>query len=118
MAKRLKKGEAPGGILGDAQVRAAAGLFGTLSEESRLRILRVLEERPATVGELVVQTGMKQANVSKQLGVLLQAGVVARERAGNSAIYSIAMPVVFDLCRIVCAGVAKRAAEVAEELGG
>jgi DNA-binding transcriptional ArsR family regulator len=90
--------------LGEGQMRAVAGLFAILSEPSRLRILQLLQDGPASVGEVVAALEMKQANASKQLGILHQAGVVARERAGNSAIYSIRMPLVFDLCGLVCNG--------------
>jgi DNA-binding transcriptional ArsR family regulator len=100
-----------------AQLQAVAGLFDVLSEPSRLRILQILQDGPASVGELVDQSGFKQANVSKQLGVLLSAGVIARRQDGNRAIYSIAMPLVFDLCALVCRGVAQQAAERAALLG-
>lgn len=110
-ARAAKPLEAP-------QLRAVAQLFGVLSEESRLRIVQILEEGPASVGELVQRSGMKQANVSKQLGILLSAGVIGRRQDGNRAIYSIAMPLVHDLCRIVCQGVARQAAEHAAALNG
>jgi DNA-binding transcriptional ArsR family regulator len=100
-----------------AQLQAVAGLFDVLSEHSRLRILQVLQHGPASVGELVDRSGFKQANVSKQLGVLLTAGIIARRQDGNRAIYSIAMPLVFDLCALVCRGVARQAAERAAMLG-
>lgn len=86
----------------EAQLQAVADLFATLSEPSRLRILQVLEAASASVGEIIAATGMKQANVSKQLGILHQAGVLAREKDGNLVRYSIRMPIVFDLCALVC----------------
>jgi len=101
-----------------AQTQAVAGLFAALSEESRLRILQVLQEGPASVGELVERSGLKQANVSKQLGILQTAGIITRRQDGNRAIYSIKMPLVFDLCALVCRGVAEQAAEHAESLRG
>ena len=88
--------------MGAAQLQAVADLFATLSEPSRLRILQVLEAGAASVGEIIAVTGMKQANVSKQLGILHQAGVLAREKDGNVVRYSIRMPLVFDLCALVC----------------
>ena len=100
------------------QLQAVADLFAVLSEESRLRILQILKNGPANVGELVEQSRLKQANVSKQLGTLLTAGVIARRQEGNRAYYSIAMPVVFDLCAAVCDGVAKQAATRAAALRG
>lgn len=88
--------------LGDAQLQAVSELFAVLSEPTRLRILQMLQDGPASVGEIVKSLGMKQANVSKQLGILHQAGVLGREKAGNSAVYSIRMPLIFDLCGLVC----------------
>jgi DNA-binding transcriptional ArsR family regulator len=99
-----------------AQLSAVAELFSLLSEPSRLRILQALQAGPLSVGELVQQTDLKQANVSRQLGALLAAGVIARRAEGNFAIYSISMPMVFDLCEIVCDGVAELAVKRAEAL--
>lgn len=95
--------------LGEPQLQAVSDLFGVLSEPTRLRILQLLQDGPASVGEIVDTLGIKQANASKQLGILHQAGVLAREKAGNSAIYSIRMPLVFDLCGLVCDGLRQEA---------
>jgi DNA-binding transcriptional ArsR family regulator len=103
---------------GPAHLHAAADLFAVLSEPTRLRILQVLEEGPASVGELVERSGFKQANVSKQLGILQTAGIIARKQEGNRAIYSIQMPLVFDLCQLVCREIAAHAARRAEVLRG
>lgn len=102
--------------LDSAQLEAVAGIFSVLSEDSRLRILQALQTGPLSVGELVDATGMKQANVSRQLGTLLAAGTIARRQDGNRAIYSIALPMVFELCSLVCKGVAEQAATRAAAL--
>jgi DNA-binding transcriptional ArsR family regulator len=88
--------------LGEAQLQAVAELFSVLSEPSRLRILQVLQAGPATVGEIMAAASIKQANASKQLGILHQAGVLGREKEGNAVRYSIRLPLVFDLCDLVC----------------
>jgi len=108
----------PGGhkLLKDVQLQAIADLFGVLSEESRLRILQTLQGGPASVGELVERTGLKQANVSKQLGILHTAEVIARRQDGNRVIYSIKLPLIFKLCDLVCRGVAEQAADRAAML--
>jgi DNA-binding transcriptional ArsR family regulator len=111
-------GHAPAAALGDAQLQAVAGLFDVLSEVSRLRILQLLQAGPLSVGELVERSGMKQANASKQLGILLTAGVIARRQEGNRALYSIELPLVFDLCDVVCQGVAEQASARAAALRG
>ena len=101
-----------------AQLEAVARLFAVLSEGSRLRILQVLQSGASSVGELVERSGLKQANVSKQLGILLSAGIIDRRQDGNRAIFSIKLPMVFKLCELVCRGVARQAAERAAALSG
>jgi DNA-binding transcriptional ArsR family regulator len=96
--------------LGEAQLHAVADLFSVLSEPTRLRILQMLQRGPATVGEIMGATGIKQANASKQLGILHRAGVLARQKDGNAVRYWIRLPLVFDLCALVCTSLRKDAA--------
>jgi DNA-binding transcriptional ArsR family regulator len=107
---------APQKSLAPAQLQAVAGLFGALSEQSRLQILQALKDGPMSVNALVERTGLKQANVSKQLGLLQSASIIDRRQDGNHAFYSIKLPLVFDLCRLVCDGIAKQATEFAAAL--
>jgi DNA-binding transcriptional ArsR family regulator len=79
-----------------------ARLFGALAEPTRLAILQRLKEGPLAVKELVEALGAKQANVSKQLGVLYDAGLLERRREGGLVLYSISEPMIFDLCALVC----------------
>lgn len=88
--------------MSDAQVEEAAWLFGILSESSRLKLLQVLMKEPATVSELMEATGMKQGNVSKHLGVLLNARFVTREREGNFVRYTLTDPKLYQLCDLMC----------------
>lgn len=90
--------------LTDAQIDGAARLLSALGEPSRLRIVRVLWHGPAPVSRIVEESGLRQSNVSKQLALLLDAGVVSRRKEGTSAIYAIALPIVRDLCALVCEG--------------
>ncbi len=85
-----------------AQLEAVGRLFGVLSEPSRLLLLQALHQGPMTVTELVEATGMKQANVSKHLGLLHDHRLVRRERRGISVRYEIADPMIFSLCKLVC----------------
>ncbi len=85
-----------------AQLEAVARLFAVLSEPSRLVLLQALHDGPLTVSELVEASGMKQANVSKHLGVLHDHHLVRRERDGISIRYEIADPMIFSLCKLVC----------------
>ncbi|QTG74758.1 winged helix-turn-helix transcriptional regulator [Trueperella pecoris] len=68
----------------------AARLFKVLGSDSRLGILRFLQEHPATVGTLVEKTGMTQPLVSQHLRVLRHTGLVTRDRQGKEVTYQIA----------------------------
>jgi ArsR family transcriptional regulator len=68
----------------------------------RLRILQTLQEDESSVGALVDELGLQQANVSKHLQQLHQAGVVERRRDGLQVFYRIADSSIFDLCDLVC----------------
>ncbi|MCC6427352.1 MAG: winged helix-turn-helix transcriptional regulator [Phycisphaerales bacterium] len=104
------------GTLATEQLDAVADLFGVLSEPSRLRILQVLQDGEASVGELVDRCGIKQANMSKQLAILAAAGIVDRRQEGNRVVYRIGMPLVFELCSLVCGSITERAWQRAESL--
>lgn len=97
--------------MSDAQVEEAARLFAVLAEPTRLKLLRALMDRPRTVTELVDATGFKQGNVSKQLGLLLTARFVAKEKDGNFARYSITDPTLHALCELVCGRIEAAAQE-------
>jgi len=79
-----------------------ANFFKVLSEPSRLQIVCTLKSGPCNVTEIIKQTGLGQANVSKHLKLLSQAGIVSRQPRGVSAYYEIANPAFFQLCEIVC----------------
>ncbi|MEL7522642.1 MAG: metalloregulator ArsR/SmtB family transcription factor [Cyanobacteria bacterium P01_A01_bin.116] len=79
-----------------------ANFFKVLSEPSRLQIVCVLKSGPHNVTEIIEETGLGQANVSKHLKLLAQAGIVSREPRGVSAYYQISDQSFFQLCEIVC----------------
>lgn len=79
-----------------------ANFFKVLSEPSRLQIVCALKSGPLNVTEIIEHTGLGQANVSKHLKLLAQAGIVARQQRGVAAYYDIANPSFFKLCEIVC----------------
>ncbi len=89
-------------LLSPGQLAPVARLFGVLSEPSRLALLQALHGGPRTVSELMAACQMKQANVSKHLGVLHDHQLVKRKREGVSVRYEIADPMIFALCNLVC----------------
>ena len=77
--------------------------FRVLGDATRLSILRtLLNEGELNVGELVERLGMSQANVSKHLRMLHDAGIVARRPHGTAAYYRVIDPSLVQLCDLVC----------------
>lgn len=89
-----------------------AGRLRVIGDPTRIRVLDHLRGEAATVGELTAALGTSQQNISKHLGVLHQAGIVAREKDGTRVRYSIADEGVFELCEQVCGGLERQLADV------
>jgi ubiquinone/menaquinone biosynthesis C-methylase UbiE/DNA-binding transcriptional ArsR family regulator len=71
-------------------VTTAAATLRLLGDETRLRLLRVLSREALNVSELTAILGLAQSGVSRHLGLLREAGLVAEERAGTFAWYRVA----------------------------
>ena len=77
--------------------------FRVLGDATRLSIIRtLLDEGEMNVGQLVVELGTSQANVSKHLRILHDARVVTRRAEGTAAYYSVTDPSLMPVCAIVC----------------
>ena len=61
----------------------------TLADVNRLRICRVLADRPATVTELIEAVGLSQPLVSWHLGKLREVGLVRAQRNGRETVHTI-----------------------------
>jgi DNA-binding transcriptional ArsR family regulator len=94
--------------LADALAELIAQRFRVLAEPMRIKLLGRLRDGDATVGELQVALGASQQNISKHLGILHNAGMVARAKDGNHARYAIADDGVFELCEQVCGGMRRQ----------
>ena len=88
--------------LSPAALGMMAEFFKVLSEVSRLQIVCALKSGAKNVTEIIEITGLGQANVSKHLKMLSQAGVVSRRQEGVCVYYQIANPFLFELCDLVC----------------
>ena len=97
---------------------AIAGRFKAIGEPARLQILQALRHGESTVSELVEETGMGQANVSKHLQLLLAHGFVARRKEGLYAWYRLADEDVFRLCDIMCGSMERDLAVRRRRLAG
>lgn len=88
--------------LNDEALELIASRFRLLAEPTRLKILHTLGEDEMNVSQLVAATGAGQANISKHLGALLDAGIVSRRKEGLTANYRVADETIFELCEVVC----------------
>jgi DNA-binding transcriptional ArsR family regulator len=76
--------------------------FRALSEPARLQILNALRAGEKTVTQLVEETGLGQANVSKHLQVLHGLGFISRRKQGLFVYCTLSDKDVFRLCDIMC----------------
>lgn len=97
-----KKKSEPKKELSPLALELIAARFRALSEPMRLRLLNLLMGGEKTVGQLVEAIGSSQANVSKHLSVLREAGMIAMRKEGLSSFCYIADPIVNELCEMMC----------------
>ena len=71
-------------------MRDASALLRLLGDDTRLRVLRLLSRESLNVSELTSILGLAQSGVSRHLGLLREAGLVAEDRAGTFAWYRVA----------------------------
>ncbi len=67
-----------------------------VSDETRVRILKLLEERELCVCQLMDILGMGQSTVSKHLGILKTAGLVESRRDGTWSFYRLSRTLIND----------------------
>ena len=64
-------------------------IFKALSDETRIRLLKLLQQRELCVCELMQALDMTQSRVSRNLGILKSAGLVKDRRDGLWVHYSL-----------------------------
>ena len=67
----------------------SAAVFKLLADPTRLRLLRVLSHDRFNVSELTSILGVAQSGVSRHLGLLKEANLVAEERAAGFVFYRL-----------------------------
>ncbi|MCS7182456.1 MAG: metalloregulator ArsR/SmtB family transcription factor [Thermoanaerobaculum sp.] len=88
----------------------------SLADPMRLAILHLLQRGPMRVTDILAEVGGSQANVSKHLGILRQAGFVTCRREGVNVYYAVADETVFTICRAICEGIEKAAEQEREAI--
>jgi DNA-binding transcriptional ArsR family regulator len=88
--------------------------FRMLADATRLAILRTLMQGERNVTQVVEETGRGQANVSKHLKMLAEAGLVGRRKEGLQVFYRLDDPLVEKLCKLVCETIVQEVQEDVE----
>ncbi|WP_457569019.1 ArsR/SmtB family transcription factor [Desulfurobacterium sp.] len=73
-------------------MREFAEAMKILGEPNRLRIVKMLQERPAYVCEIAQVLGISMATVSTHLSVLKRFHIVEDKREGVKILYSLSSP--------------------------
>lgn len=86
----------------EALLKEVSAFFAVLAEPSRLRIMYALCDGEKSVSEVIEISKSSQANVSRHLGTLHQAGILARRKVGTTVYYSICDDATLEICQRVC----------------
>lgn len=89
-----------------------------IGDPMRIRILDLLRDGEQSVAQITDALGTSQQNASKHLGVLLQAGIVARRKEGTSSLYRVTDEGVYALCEQVCGGLQAQLADLTALMEG
>jgi DNA-binding transcriptional ArsR family regulator len=81
-----------------------------LADASRLSVLGRLCAGEKCVTELVEETGLAQANVSKHLHILLGEGFVLSRRERRNVFYRLSNGMSEEICAIICRSIREKAA--------
>ena len=73
-------------------LKKQSSFFKALADETRLRILKLLEVREMCVCEIMVALGLTQPTASHHLGLLENAGLIKDRKEGKWVFYSVANP--------------------------
>lgn len=93
---------------------SVARYFSVLGEPTRLKILSVICGGEQCVSDIIQATGLAQANISRHLGLMYQAGLLSRRREGTLVFYRVSDRHAGELCRSIRNQVQLRRSEPGE----
>ena len=92
-------------------MRELTRLLKVLSDESRLRVLNLLQEREACVCEVMQVMDISQSKASRILSALYDAGLLKLRREGRWALYSIETDPSKDYVKDILTGIKRSLAD-------
>lgn len=99
------------GHLPEQLLALVAGRFRLLGDPTRLKLILAVREAELAVSDIAQAAGTSQANASKHLTALHEAGMVARRRDGGSVLYRASGRVPYLLIDAVCTSLDAQARE-------
>lgn len=93
-----------------------ADFLKSLAHPIRLEIIEYLRKKEASVGEMVKKLGVEQSGLSKHLGILRQAGILASRQEKVTVYYSVRDRDIFHVLRPIAEILRKRLTESTEVL--
>jgi ArsR family transcriptional regulator, arsenate/arsenite/antimonite-responsive transcriptional repressor len=75
--------------IGEINLKEIVKVFKAIGDETRIRLLKLLQQRELCVCELMQALDMTQSRVSRNLGILKNAGLVEDRRDGLWVHYSL-----------------------------
>jgi len=79
------------------QLDPAAALFHSLSDPTRLSIVKRMADGEVRVGDLTGELGLAQSTVSTHVACLRECGLVEGRAQGRSVYYSLSRPELMDM---------------------
>jgi ArsR family transcriptional regulator len=74
-----------------------AEIFQGLAHPTRIAIVELLRNGEVSVGSIIEQLGLEQANISQHLAVLRAKRIIIKRKAGTQAFYSLRDPILIDV---------------------
>jgi DNA-binding transcriptional ArsR family regulator len=102
--------------LPDSLVELVAARLRVLGQPLRIRMIRHLAGRSATVQELADALDVVQQNVSQHLSILHQAGILTRCREGARVRYALVDPHILPLFEQAAASIARQAQDLVRRI--
>lgn len=84
----------------EKKIKYLSTYYSILSEESRLKIIKSIKNEEKSVSEIIKETGLSQANVSKHLKLMLVNNVVRMKVSGPNRFYKMDNDMVSDILKL------------------
>lgn len=101
----------------DRLMEMKAEVFAAVGQPVRLAIVELLADGPMCVCDIAKQVRSERSNVSRHLGVLVQAGVLSCTKDGLKMIYALERPCILDAVKCVEKVIRQRVQAAAQAVG-